>query len=67
MLIELIKNIENNIHGRPDNITNFIRTISIFENFHKKFLITDSNGKLLFGWLKSSKKFIKDHPKNTNY
>jgi len=47
-----------------NNIINFVRnnTISILEKFQNEFLRTDSNNKLLFNWIKSTKIFVKDHP-----
>ena len=59
-----IKNVENNIIDRRNNIINFVRnnTISILEKFQNEFPRTDSNNKLLFNWIESTKIFVKDHP-----
>ena len=63
-LIEFIKNIENNIIGRRNNIINFVRnnTVSILEKFQNDFPRTGSNNKLLFDCIKTTKIFVKNHP-----
>ncbi|KYN12431.1 hypothetical protein ALC57_15398, partial [Trachymyrmex cornetzi] len=62
--IEFIKSIESNIINRPNNIVNVIRnnSVPILEKFHNDFIKSDSNSKLLFNWIKSTDKFVKEHP-----
>ena len=63
-LIKFIKNIENNIIGRLNNIINFVRnnSVSIMDKFRNDFPRTGSNDKLLFDWFRTTKLFVKDHP-----
>jgi len=63
ILIEFIKNIENNISSRPNNVINFVRNnaIPILKRFQNKFPIYDINNKLIFKWFKLTRKFVKEH------
>ena len=63
-LIEFIKNIENNIIGRQKNLINFVRnnSVLIIDKFRNDFPKNDLNDKLLCDWVRTTKRFVKDHP-----
>ena len=63
-LIEFIKNIENNIVGRQKNLINFVRnnSVLIIDKFRNDFPKNDLNDKLLCDWVRTTKRFVKDHP-----
>jgi len=62
-LIEFIKNIENNISGRPDNIIRFTKnnSTSILSKFSKELPSVSPSDRQLSFWLKVTCNFIKDH------
>ncbi|KYN15798.1 hypothetical protein ALC57_11970, partial [Trachymyrmex cornetzi] len=63
-LIEFIKQIENNIIGRPKNIINFVRnnSISILNRFQNNFPSPNFFDKQISNWLHITNKFINNHP-----
>ncbi|KYN22235.1 hypothetical protein ALC57_05372, partial [Trachymyrmex cornetzi] len=63
-LIEFIKQIENNVIGRPKNIINFVRnnSISILNRFQNNFPSPNFFDKQISNWLHIINKFINITP-----